>query len=140
MQQNSALTRLDVLIGEWESESPQFPGAKGHTTLEWIEDGAFVLLRDAVPEPAPSGSWIIGADDNEQGLTVLHHDLRGVHRVYRMAFGDGCWRVWRDAPGFSQRFTGTLDPDGATLLGSWEKSVDGASWEHDFDLIYRRIT
>ncbi|MCP2280638.1 hypothetical protein [Nocardia amikacinitolerans] len=133
------LVELGVLVGTWEVNSPQFPGPPGRTVVEWLADGAYLLLRDTVPEPGPSGTWVIGADDDEQGLTVLHHDERGVSRVYRSAFGGGYWRVWRDAPGFSQRFTATLDETGTTLRGAWETSADGARWEHDFDLIYRRI-
>ena len=48
-------------------------------------------------------------------------------------------RLWRDAPGFWQRYAGTLDPDGTTITGTWELSKDGLSWNHDFDLSYRRI-
>jgi hypothetical protein len=27
----------------------------------------------------------------------------------------------------------------ASLTGAWEKSPDGARWEHDFDLTYTKI-
>jgi hypothetical protein len=62
-----------------------------------------------------------------------------VHRVYAMSLRDGVWRLWRDAPGFWQRYAGTLDSDGTTIAGAWELSKDGVSWSHDFDLSYRRI-
>lgn len=96
-------------------------------------------MRDFVPDPGPSGTWVIGADDTQRDLTILHHDERGVSRVYRSAFAEGHWRVWRDAPGFSQRFTATVAEDGSTVHGAWEKSLDGAVWEHDFDLVYTRL-
>jgi hypothetical protein len=47
--------------------------------------------------------------------------------------------MWRDAPGFSQRFTGTISQDGSSIRAAWQKSPDGSSWEHDFDLIYARL-
>jgi hypothetical protein len=51
----------------------------------------------------------------------------------------------RDAADFTpldfwQRFTGELSPDGSTITGRWETSQDGSTWEHDFDLIYRKVT
>jgi len=52
---------------------------------------------------------------------------------------DGVWKLWRDAPGFSQRFTGTFSDDGRTIKGRWEKSGDGAQWDHDFDLTYTKV-
>ena len=55
-----------------------------------------------------------------------------------MTFTDGVWRLVRLAPGFSQRFTGTLSEDDSTITGSWEFSPDGSTWEHDFDLTYTR--
>jgi hypothetical protein len=55
-----------------------------------------------------------------------------------MSLRDGVWKLWRDAPGFSQRFTGTFNADGNTITGSIESSRDGAHWEHDFDLTYSR--
>jgi hypothetical protein len=61
-----------------------------------------------------------------------------VHRVYRMTFADGLWRMWRDAPGFGQHFTGRVSVDGNTMDGRWEKSTDGMTWNLDFELTYRR--
>jgi hypothetical protein len=29
--------------------------------------------------------------------------------------------------------------DGDTIAGAWEKRFGDAGWEHDFDLIYRRV-
>jgi hypothetical protein len=58
--------------------------------------------------------------------------------VYEMSLRDGVWKLWRDSPGFSQRFTGTFGDDGNTITGFWEKSGDGEAWEHDFDLAYTK--
>jgi hypothetical protein len=69
----------------------------------------------------------------------MYFDTRGVARVYKMSFGNGIWRLWRDTPGFSsldfsQRYAGTLSDDRKTIAGAWEIRNDGRSWEHDFDL------
>jgi hypothetical protein len=86
------------------------------------------------------GTWIIGPDDAAGTYCVLHYDSRGVSRIYQMSLSDGVWKVWRDFPGFSQRFSGNFSEDGNTITASWEKSVDGSKWEHDFDLTYTKLS
>jgi hypothetical protein len=129
---------LRVLVGEWEFTSPLFPEGRGRTTFEWLEAG-LLLQRSRVSGPAPDSTWIFGGDDSEESLTVLYHDDRGVSRVYRSTLREGIWRVWRDAPGFSQRFSGRVSADGRTIEAAWESSADGARWKHDFDLSYTRV-
>jgi hypothetical protein len=135
---NPALKQLEALIGEWDVEVPQFPGARGRATFEWLEGGAYLRFHAEAPDPAPSATLIINRDESSEIYTVLHYDSRGVSRVYQMSFGEGIWKMWRQAPGFWQRFSGTLGPDGSSIRASWEKSPDGSSWEHDFDLIYTK--
>jgi hypothetical protein len=62
-----------------------------------------------------------------------------------MTFRDGVWTLLRDSPDFSplefwQRFTGEFSADARTISGRWETSKDGSTWEHDFDLTYRKLT
>jgi hypothetical protein len=130
---------LMPLVGEWTMEAPQFPGGGGRSVFAWLEGGAYLQQGSSAPDPAPDSTWIIGCDDADDSCTALYHDQRGVSRVYRMTLRDGVWLVWRHAPGFSQRFTGTLSEDGRTIRGAWERSADGSTWEHDFDLIYTRV-
>jgi hypothetical protein len=70
---------------------------------------------------------------------MLYSDSRGVARLYQMSLRDGVWKLWRDDPEFAQRFNGTFSEDGRTITGAWEKCRDGKTWEHDFDLIYRKL-
>lgn len=137
---NPALTQLEVLVGDWEVEVPQFPGQRGLATFEWLEDGAYLCFHSDAPDPAPSATLVIGRDESSEVYTVLHYDSRGVSRVYQMTFGEGVWKMWRQAPGFWQRFSGTLSHDGSSIRAAWEKSPDGSTWEHDFDLIYSKVT
>jgi hypothetical protein len=56
-----------------------------------------------------------------------------------MSFGDEGWRMWRDAPGFSQRFDAKVGAGRTEITGSWQKSVDGGlTWKHDFKVRYTR--
>ena len=142
---------LAPLIGSWEFEASsdgQLLG-RGSTTFDWIEGGAFVLQR-AKDEPSAGTStdWsehspmpvtsILGFDDASGESTMLYSDARGVFRVYRMTLTDQAWTVWRDAPGFNQRFVGRIEDGGTTISGAWETSEDGSEWRLDFDLVYRR--
>jgi hypothetical protein len=122
---------------------------RGKATFEWIEDGAFILQRaDAESSPEDDADWVanspmpvaslIGFDDTTLDHVMLYADARGVFRIYHMSLTEEEWRVWRAAPGFHQRFIGAIRDHGRTIAGRWESSPDGATWEPDFDLTYRR--
>ena len=144
---NAALERLGVLAGEWnvEMSSMSFhpdPSAvvHWHISFEWLEGGIFMIQReDGLSPEVPRGTWIIGPDDAAGTYCVLHYDSRGVSRIYQMSLDDSTWKIWRDFPGFSQRFTGTFNEDGKTITARWEKLSDGLKWEHDFDLTYTKV-
>jgi hypothetical protein len=69
----------------------------------------------------------------------MHYfDSRGVHRVYSVTLSPGTWRFWRDARGFSQRLTGTFGDGGNTITCRGQFSSDGASWNDDLGLTYRK--
>jgi hypothetical protein len=145
---NPTLAELAVLVGDWSMELTNAAflptpadAVTGSATFAWIEGGAFlVLYQGSQPRGAPAAHWIIGRDEADPSYTVLYADARGVSRVYGMRFEDGFWELWRDNPGFSQRFAARLSADRNTLSGSWVKSVGGADWEHDFDITYRRVS
>ena len=139
MPPNPALEALDALVGEWTAEVPQFGDAQGRVTIDRSEGGAFLRIRSEPPAPAPAAVQLVGPDDSSELYTVLYYDTRGVSRVYRMTFDGGVWKMWRDAPGFDQRFTGTVSADGRTIQAAWEKSFDNQTWEHDFDITYTKV-
>ncbi|MFA1546386.1 hypothetical protein [Actinomadura chokoriensis] len=135
---NPTLEPLKPLIGEWTIEVPQFGEGQARATFEWHDGGAFLRIRTEAPAPVPSSTQLISRDDSTDVYTVLYYDSRGVSRVYEMSFDGEVWQLWRNAPGFDQRFSGTLSDDGRTIHAAWEKSLDNATWEHDFDLIYTK--
>ena len=76
-----------------------------------------------------SFEWILGGR-----LIVQHYfDSRGVVRRYEMSLEGGVWTLWRDEPGFAQRWAGTFSDDGNTIAGAWE--LNG---ENDFEMTYTR--
>jgi hypothetical protein len=142
------LDRLNALTGQWEMEatfeagffgpgSPAITSRGGRTTFEWL-DGRFFLTQRFVTEhpAAPSGIAIIGAGAGPGTFTQHYYDSRGVARVYQMTLDGREWKLWREAPGFWQRYTGTISEDGTTIHGAWEASPDGREWKHDFRLTY----
>jgi hypothetical protein len=54
-----------------------------------------------------------------------------------MSLDGNTWKTWRDHPGFSQRWTGTISDDGNAISGTIEINEDG-TWRKDFDLTYTR--
>lgn len=141
---NPALTPLAVLVGAWDIaiSFPHDPQTifRGHASVEWWEDGAFLIIRTGMAQPEfPSVVAIVGRDDATETYDMLHFDSRGVSRRYAMRLNNRVWEMWRESPGFSQHFTGTLSDDGTTITGHWDTSSDGTTWERDFDLTYQRV-
>lgn len=140
---NPALAPLTILVGTWKTTGthPLVPGTTfhGRTSFAWIEGGAFLIMRSRIDEPEiPSGIAVFGTDDTTGECSMLYFDERGVSRRYEVSLRDHVWRWWRDAPGFSQRFTATIAADGRTMAGTGEMSRDGTTWEPDLALTYTR--
>ena len=81
--------------------------------FEFVEGARFLALRQGDAAP-----WLIGCDDGSSLFTVLYSDARGVSRVYSMSLADGLWRLWRDDPGFSQRFEADIVWNGDSISGA----------------------
>jgi hypothetical protein len=141
VEQTDALESLNALVGAWtiEMTHPAFPGTvvAGRASFEWLEGERFLIQRSQADHPDfPDSISIVGAMDD--GLSMNYFDSRGVHRIYRLSMSEGVLRIWRDAPGFSQRFTGTLADGGDTIAGLWQLSRDDSTWDDDLEITYRR--
>jgi len=141
---NPALKPFSVLIGNWNTTGthPLIPNTilHGRTSFEWLENGAFLMMRSEIDEPqVPSAIAIIGSDESTAECFMLYFDERGVARKCQVTLRDNIWKWWRDAPGFSQRYEGTIMDGGNTIIGKGELSKDGSSWQQDLDLTYRRV-
>jgi ketosteroid isomerase-like protein len=139
-----ALARLEPLIGRWRIDAgvpTDLPAdAGGEVEFEWLGERAFLVQRWSVRQPQfPNGLTIIGPGEGDGDFLQHYFDTRGVERVYRMSLRDGEWRLWRDAPEFSQRFIGTFSADGTTITGAWEIAKDGKTFDLDFSLTYTRL-
>jgi hypothetical protein len=158
-----ALESLGRLLGAWNTEAthPALPGVvvPGTADIEWLEGNRFLIQRTRAEHPDfPDAVSIIGLMDRDRvepaqspgaaaantteaptpRLCMHYYDSRGVFRVYEAGADEGTWRLWRDAPGFSQRFTGTFADGGDTIIGLWQVSRDDMLWEDDLRITFRR--
>ena len=140
---NPALAPFRALIGTWDTTGthPGIPDTilHGRTSFEWLEGGAFLLMRSEIDEPGvPSGIAVFGSDNSTGEFFMLYFDERGVSRKYEVSLHENLWKWWRYEPGFSQRYEGMIADDGNTIIGKGELSRDGSTWEKDLDLTYQR--
>ena len=141
---NPALKPFDVLIGEWKTVGahPLLPNITlhGHTSFKWIEGGSFLIWHSETDEPGiPSGIAVFGSDGSTGEYFMLYFDERKVSRKYEVSFHDNIIKWWRNAPGFSQRYTWTIANDGQTMIAKGELSKDDSTWEKDLELTFTRL-
>jgi hypothetical protein len=141
---NPALEPFSLLIGNWSMTGTHglMPDTilHGHASFEWLENGAFLLVRSKVDDPRfPSTVSIFGSDDAEAEHYMLTFDERGISRKYDVSLHGNIWKWWRNAPGFYQRYEGIIEDGGNTIVTKGELSRDGVSWEKDLDLTYTRV-
>ena len=158
MTSDPTLEPLNRLVGTWTTAAthPAVPGVVVHGTalIEWLEGERFLIQRARTDHPDfPDSISIIGltqadridsatgtalATAGQSQLRMHYFDSRGVFRVYEVSVDDAAWRIGRDAPGFSQRFTGTWADGGDTILGRWQLCQDDLHWDDDLKITYRR--
>ncbi len=136
------LRPLNKLIGNWKvslrwsKDTHRLVGGpkevKTEARISTLKEGKFLHYK------LGSAHWVIGGDESDHHYTALYSDERLISRVYRMSYARDVWKIWRNAPKFNQRFKGRIRADGRRIDGRWEKSVDGKSWVHDFDMTFVR--
>jgi hypothetical protein len=149
------LEGLNRLVGSWMTEATHrmFPGlvVRGTIEVEWLEGKRFLMHRLRVDHPDfPDSISIIGDMESDRAsaleksankdanLGMHYFDSRGVFRAFEASIDDEAFRIWRNAPGFSQRFTGKFSADGDTIAGMWELCEDDVNWKDDLAITYRR--
>jgi hypothetical protein len=142
LKPNPALKLFEPLVGEWQTAGshPYFPGIElhGRTSFEWIEGGAFLLMRSELGHPKfPNGVAIFGSDDQAGTYYQIYFDERGISRKYDVIITGNQLKWWRDEAHFSQRFTMTIEE--ARLVATGEMSRDGGEWEKDLSLTYKKL-
>jgi hypothetical protein len=136
-----ALEPFDVLIGSWATEARHRlvdAVVPGTVTFEWLEGGHFLIQRSRNEhELLPDAICVIGAPESGgEGLVMEYFDSRGVRRTFGVSLDDGVLRLWRDAPGFAQRFSATLAHD--AFEGVHQLAETPGEWKDDLKVTYRR--
>lgn len=136
----SGMDAVRPLVGEWTTEMthPMSPGlvVRGEVAFEWLNGESFLVMRSRTDHDLfPDSVSIIGETD---GLQMHYFDDRGVHRVYEMGMTAAGWELSRDAPGFSQRFVGTIEDGGDMIVGLWKLAQDDETFEDDLAIAFRR--
>jgi hypothetical protein len=141
-ERDPALEPFDALIGTWSTEAthPAFDAVvPGRTSFAWLEGGHFLIQRSRNDHDLfPDAISVVGAPEAGEGLVVEYFDSRGVRRTYGTSLKDGVLRLWRDHPGFEQRFSATLAPD--AFEGLWQLARMPGDWRDDLRVAYRRTS
>lgn len=143
---NTALERLDRLVGEWTTTisdawflEPPGTEVPGTTTIEWLGE-SFLVLHTRFRGEAHAHSemtFVIGRSDPNDRFVALYHDDRGVCREFAMTFDGEHWTMSREDPDMHQRFIADVETD--RILARTEASEDaGKTWRKDFDITYVR--
>lgn len=135
MNQNPALGPFAFLVGEWKvtGTHPYMPGVelRGKAKMEWIEDGAFLMMRAHIDdERFPKGVSIFGSDNAANEYYMLYYDERGVSRKYDVTLHETGVAWSRNDPELSQRVHVSLQRDG-TIVTKGEMSQKGGEWGPD---------
>jgi hypothetical protein len=140
-ERDPALEPFDALIGTWTTEAthPMLDAVvPGEITFEWLAGGKFLVQRSRNEhELFPDSIGVIGAPEHGDGLVLEYFDSRGVRRTYGISLEDGVLRMWRDQPGFEQRFAAEIAPD--AFEGMHQLAEAPGAWKDDLKVTYRRI-
>lgn len=135
-----ALEPFDALIGTWATEATHrlVDGVvTGIVRFEWLEGGHFLVQHShSDHELFPDGISVIGAPEAGDGLVMEYFDSRGVRRTYGISLEDGVLRIWRDHPGFDQRFSAKVADD--VFEGVFQLAETPGDWQDDMKVTYRR--
>ena len=139
-ERDRALEPFDALAGSWDTEAKHVDVDEvvhGTTTFEWLDGGHYLVQRSHVDHALfPDAICVIGAPETGDGLVMEWFDSRGVRRTYGTSLEDGVWRLWREAPGFDQRFSAALGRD--SFEGLFELARTPGDWQEDMRVTYRR--
>jgi hypothetical protein len=102
----------------------------------WKEAASFIQRSCHDHELFPDAICVIGAAEAGEGLAMEYFDSRGVRRTYGVSLDDGVLCIWREHPGFDQRFSATLEP--GAFEGQWQLAETPGDWQDDLKVVYRR--
>ncbi len=131
---------FDVLIGTWTTSATHptvDDAASDIVAFEWAAGTRFLLAHADNDHPLfPDAIHVIGPPEEGDEPVMEYFDSRGIRRTYGASLDDGVLRIWRDAPGFAQRFSATMRPD--RFASTWQVAETPGQWRDDVQMTYRR--
>jgi hypothetical protein len=129
---------FDRLIGTWKTtmnHSAMSERVAGRQTYERMLGGAFVQQQSTYDHPDVPDAMALLSNDHS-----YYFDVRGIVRIFDLEMDDGGWSMIYLEKDFSQRTTARFSgPD--VIESTGDVSTDnGATWEHDFTMIYNRVS
>lgn len=134
------LEPFNALIGSWATEATHplvDEVVPGDVSYEWLEGNQFLIQRSHNDHVLfPDAIAVIGIPETGGPPVMEYFDSRGVRRTYGVSLDDGVLRIWREHPGFDQRFSATLGPE--VFEGQWQLAESPGGWRDDLKVTYRR--
>jgi hypothetical protein len=138
----AGLSALEKLVGKWHTEGQQYEGPLGAAApfaavevFEWLEGGHFLVHRLDGHLGGQTAACVEVLGKREDGQLVAHTFYSDGKRNDWVVKADGPSLVWsgvwpKSSGGSSQvRYTMSFEDAGNTLVGKWEQSADGQTWQ-----------
>jgi hypothetical protein len=131
------LKKLDRLVGKWKISGPK---VDGHTEVEWMEGGFFLIQRSDLIYDGErhKGVEYIGFDEDTQTLRSHLMEINGSNFTYTYDIeGDTLWD-WFGDKGSNIFSRGVFSKDGNTIIGSWQWQEGGRTTD-SYEYIMTRL-
>jgi Protein of unknown function (DUF1579) len=127
---------LGVLVGRWHTSGrtyarPSAPSAEieATDTYEWLPGGLglFHTVDGRIGDERVEGAEVIEYDPSREAYFAHYLGTDGSRSYETRLTDEGAALIWT-MESTSDRFTGVLDDDGATISGCWELRGADGTW------------
>jgi hypothetical protein len=142
IQAAAGLTALEPLVGKWHTEGQQHEGPLGPAApfaavevFEWLDGGQFLIHRLDGHFGGQAAACIEVLGKREDGQLFAQTFYNDGRRNDWVITEEGATLVWSGvwstthASSVRVRYTVSFEDVGNTLVGKWEQSNDGQTWQ-----------
>jgi hypothetical protein len=142
IQAAAGLTAFEPLVGKWHTEGQQHEGPLGPAApfaavevFEWLDGGQFLIHRLDGHFGGQAAACIEVLGKREGGQLFAQTFYNDGRRNEWVITEDGATLVWSGvwstthASSVRVRYTVSFEDVGNTLVGKWEQSNDGQTWQ-----------
>jgi Protein of unknown function (DUF1579) len=133
---------LEVLVGRWHTSGrtyarPSAPSAEidATDTYEWLPGGLglFHTVDGRIGDERVEGAEVIEYDPSREACFAHYLGTGGSSSYETRLTEAGAELIWT-MESASERFTGVLDDDGATISGCWELRGADGTWHPSMEI------